>query len=96
MKVGVVTFPGTLDDRDAARAVRFAGGQAISLWHGDEDLHGVDAVILPGGFSYGDYLISSGWDKKSPPPELPNEIVEKTAARYEQAYFRITGSRFNG
>jgi phosphoribosylaminoimidazole-succinocarboxamide synthase len=43
-----------------------------------------------------DYLISSGWDKKSPPPELPNEIVEKTAARYEQAYFRITGSRFNG
>ncbi len=43
-----------------------------------------------------DYLISSGWDKKSPPPELPNEIVEKTAARYEEAYFRITGSRFNG
>ena len=56
MKIGVVTFPGTLDDRDAARAVRFAGGQAISLWHGDADLHGVDAVILPGGFSYGDYL----------------------------------------
>jgi phosphoribosylaminoimidazole-succinocarboxamide synthase len=43
-----------------------------------------------------DYLISSGWDKKSPPPELPDEIVEKTAARYEEAYFRITGSRFNG
>ncbi|MTB21961.1 MAG: phosphoribosylaminoimidazolesuccinocarboxamide synthase, partial [Actinobacteria bacterium] len=43
-----------------------------------------------------DYLISTGWDKKSPPPELPNEIVEKTAARYEEAYFRITGSRFNG
>ena len=56
MKIGVVTFPGTLDDRDAARAVRFAGGEAISLWHGDADLHGVDAVILPGGFSYGDYL----------------------------------------
>ena len=43
-----------------------------------------------------DYLLSSGWDKKSPPPELPDEIVEKTAARYEEAYFRITGSRFNG
>jgi phosphoribosylformylglycinamidine synthase len=52
----VVTFPGSLDDRDAARAVRVAGGEAISLWHGDPDLHGVDAVILPGGFSYGDYL----------------------------------------
>lgn len=56
MKVGVVTFPGSLDDRDAARAVRTAGGEAVPLWHGDDDLRGVDAVILPGGFSYGDYL----------------------------------------
>ena len=56
MKVGVVTFPGTLDDRDAARAVGAAGASAISLWHGDADLKGVDAVVLPGGFSYGDYL----------------------------------------
>ena len=56
MRVGVVTFPGTLDDRDAARAVRFAGGEAISLWHGDSDLKNVSGVILPGGFSYGDYL----------------------------------------
>jgi phosphoribosylformylglycinamidine synthase I len=56
VKVGVVTFPGTLDDRDAARAVNAAGATAISLWHKDADLHGVDAVILPGGFSYGDYL----------------------------------------
>jgi phosphoribosylformylglycinamidine synthase subunit PurQ / glutaminase len=56
MRVGVVTFPGSLDDRDAARAVRVAGGEAISLWHGDPSLHDVDAVILPGGFSYGDYL----------------------------------------
>ncbi len=56
MKVGVVTFPGSLDDRDAARAVRIAGGEAVRLWHADSDLHGVDAVILPGGFSYGDYL----------------------------------------
>jgi phosphoribosylformylglycinamidine synthase I len=56
VKIGVVTFPGSLDDRDAARAVRAAGGQAVSLWHADADLKGVDAVLLPGGFSYGDYL----------------------------------------
>jgi phosphoribosylformylglycinamidine synthase I len=56
MKVGVITFPGTLDDQDAARAVKYAGGEAVSLWHADADLRGVDAVIVPGGFSYGDYL----------------------------------------
>ena len=56
MRVGVVTFPGSLDDQDAARAVRYAGAQAVSLWHGDDDLAGVDAIVLPGGFSYGDYL----------------------------------------
>ncbi|CAB4633810.1 unannotated protein [freshwater metagenome] len=56
MRIGVVTFPGSLDDRDAARAVRLAGGEAVALWHGDADLKKVDAVILPGGFSYGDYL----------------------------------------
>jgi phosphoribosylformylglycinamidine synthase len=51
-----VTFPGSLDDQDAARAVRYAGAQPVALWHADRDLRGVDAVILPGGFSYGDYL----------------------------------------
>ncbi|HJQ06873.1 MAG TPA: phosphoribosylformylglycinamidine synthase subunit PurQ [Nocardioides sp.] len=56
MKIGVVTFPGTLDDVDAQRAVRIGGNEAVALWHGDHDLKGVDAVILPGGFSYGDYL----------------------------------------
>ncbi|MCP2093727.1 MULTISPECIES: phosphoribosylformylglycinamidine synthase subunit PurQ [Actinosynnema] len=56
MRVGVITFPGTLDDVDAARAVTYAGGEAVSLWHADADLKGVDAVIVPGGFSYGDYL----------------------------------------
>jgi phosphoribosylformylglycinamidine synthase len=55
-RVGVVTFPGSLDDRDAQRAVRLAGADAVGLWHADPDLHGVDAVVLPGGFSYGDYL----------------------------------------
>lgn len=55
-RVGVVTFPGSLDDGDAARAVTLAGGRAVRLWHADADLHAVDAVVLPGGFSYGDYL----------------------------------------
>jgi phosphoribosylformylglycinamidine synthase I len=56
VRIGVVTFPGSLDDRDAARAVRLAGAEPVALWHGEADLRGVDAVILPGGFSYGDYL----------------------------------------
>jgi phosphoribosylformylglycinamidine synthase I len=55
-RVGVITFPGSLDDSDAARAVARAGGEPVPLWHGQGDLRGVDAVILPGGFSYGDYL----------------------------------------
>ncbi|GAA0359561.1 phosphoribosylformylglycinamidine synthase subunit PurQ [Actinoallomurus spadix] len=55
-RVGVITFPGSLDDRDAARAVRLADAEPVSLWHAEGDLLGVDAVILPGGFSYGDYL----------------------------------------
>ena len=56
VRVGVITFPGTLDDVDAARAARYAEAEAVPLWHGDPDLKGVDAVIVPGGFSYGDYL----------------------------------------
>jgi phosphoribosylformylglycinamidine synthase I len=56
VRIGVVTFPGSLDDTDAARAVRYAGADPVPLWHADRDLRGVDAVILPGGFSYGDYL----------------------------------------
>ncbi|HUY52014.1 MAG TPA: phosphoribosylformylglycinamidine synthase subunit PurQ [Streptosporangiaceae bacterium] len=55
-RMGVITFPGSLDDVDAARAVRYAGGEPVPLWHGDRDLRGLAAVILPGGFSYGDYL----------------------------------------
>jgi phosphoribosylformylglycinamidine synthase subunit PurQ / glutaminase len=55
-RIGVITFPGSLDDGDAARAIRRAGGTAVTLWHGDRDLRGVDAAVLPGGFSYGDYL----------------------------------------
>jgi len=56
MKIGVVTFPGSLDDQDAARAIRLMGATPVALWHASDDLSGVDAVILPGGFSYGDYL----------------------------------------
>jgi phosphoribosylformylglycinamidine synthase subunit PurQ / glutaminase len=55
-RIGVITFPGTLDDGDAARAVRRVGAQPVPLWHAEADLHGVDAVVVPGGFSYGDYL----------------------------------------
>ncbi|MBN1171568.1 MAG: phosphoribosylformylglycinamidine synthase subunit PurQ [Micromonosporaceae bacterium] len=55
-RIGVVTFPGSLDDQDAARAIRLGGAVPVALWHADSDLYGVDAVILPGGFSYGDYL----------------------------------------
>jgi phosphoribosylformylglycinamidine synthase I len=56
VRIGVVTFPGSLDDRDAQRAARLAGAEPVALWHGDHDLQGVDAIVLPGGFSYGDYL----------------------------------------
>lgn len=55
-RIGVVTFPGTLDDEDALRAVRLCGADPVSLWHASDSLGDVDAVILPGGFSYGDYL----------------------------------------
>jgi phosphoribosylformylglycinamidine synthase subunit I (EC 6.3.5.3) len=55
-RIGVVTFPGSLDDGDARRAVRLAGAEPVALWHGAHDLEGVDALVLPGGFSYGDYL----------------------------------------
>ena len=55
-RIGVITFPGSLDDRDAQRAIRHAGAESVALWHGEHDLQGVDAIVLPGGFSYGDYL----------------------------------------
>jgi phosphoribosylformylglycinamidine synthase len=66
VRVGVVTFPGTLDDRDALRAVRIAGGTGVQLWHGDHDLLDVDAVIIPGGFSYGDYLRAGAISRFAP------------------------------
>ena len=72
-RIGVVTFPGSLDDRDALRAVTLAGAQAVPLWHADSDLHGVDAVVLPGGFSYGDYLRAGAIARFSP---VVAELVE--------------------
>ena len=72
-RIGVVTFPGTLDDRDAARAVRLAGAEPVALWHADADLHGVDAVVLPGGFSYGDYLRAGAISRFAP---VMGEVVE--------------------
>ena len=77
LRVGVVTFPGSLDDRDAARAVRIAGGEAVSLWHGDDDLKKVDAVVLPGGFSYGDYLRCGAIARFAP---VMNSVVERANA----------------
>ncbi|MCL2784958.1 MAG: phosphoribosylformylglycinamidine synthase subunit PurQ [Propionibacteriaceae bacterium] len=74
MKIGVVTFPGSLDDDDAKRAVRLMGGEAVSLWHASDDLKGVDAVILPGGFSYGDYLRCGAIARFSP---VMDEIVRQ-------------------
>ncbi len=65
-RVGVITFPGTLDDVDAARAARLAGAQPVELWHSDQDLKNVDAVVVPGGFSYGDYLRSGAISSLAP------------------------------
>ena len=77
MRVGVITFPGTLDDRDAARAVNAGGATAVALWHGDADLKNVDAVILPGGFSYGDYLRCGAISRFAPVMKLVIEAAGK-------------------
>ena len=77
MRVGVITFPGTLDDRDAARAVVVGGCEAVSLWHADADLKNVDAVILPGGFSYGDYLRCGAISRFAPVMQLVIEAAGK-------------------
>ena len=77
VKVGVVTFPGSLDDVDAQRAVRLGGHEAVALWHGDHDLRGVDAVVLPGGFSYGDYLRCGAISRFSP---VMAEVIEAAGA----------------
>jgi phosphoribosylformylglycinamidine synthase I len=76
-RIGVVTFPGSLDDGDALRAVERAGGEPVALWHADPSLHGVDAVILPGGFSYGDYLRCGAIARFSPVMEA---VVEHARA----------------
>ncbi|MGP6174547.1 phosphoribosylformylglycinamidine synthase subunit PurQ [Corynebacterium sp. A21] len=73
-KIGVITFPGTLDDVDAARAVRLAGAELVNLWHADADLKGVDAVVVPGGFSYGDYLRSGAISAIAP---VMQSVVEE-------------------
>ena len=72
-RIGVVTFPGSLDDRDAARAVRLAGAESVNLFHADESLQGVDAVVLPGGFSYGDYLRAGAISRFAP---LMDKVVD--------------------
>jgi phosphoribosylformylglycinamidine synthase I len=74
VRIGVITFPGSLDDVDAARAVRLAGGEPVALWHADHDLKDVDAVVLPGGFSYGDYLRAGAIAARAP---LMQDVVER-------------------
>ncbi len=76
-RVGVITFPGSLDDGDAARAVRLAGGEPVELWHAEHDLRGVDAVIVPGGFSYGDYLRAGAIASLAP---IMSEVVAAARA----------------
>ena len=75
-RLGIITFPGTLDDVDAARAVRRAGAEAVNLWHADADLQGVDAVVVPGGFSYGDYLRAGAIARFAP---VMGEVVAAAA-----------------
>ncbi|MCM3553692.1 phosphoribosylformylglycinamidine synthase subunit PurQ [Janibacter melonis] len=77
MKIGVVTFPGSLDDHDARRAVDLCGGEAVALWHRDADLRGVDAVVIPGGFSYGDYLRAGAISRFAP---VMTEVVRGAEA----------------
>ncbi len=77
MRIGVVTFPGSLDDRDAQRAIRLAGGEPVALWHGEHDLKGVDAIVLPGGFSYGDYLRCGAIAARSP---IMAEVIDAANA----------------
>lgn len=77
VRMGVVSFPGSLDDRDASRAIRLAGAEPVTLWHGDHDLQGVDAIVLPGGFSYGDYLRPGAIAAISP---IMTEVAEAARA----------------
>jgi phosphoribosylformylglycinamidine synthase I len=72
MRFGVVRFPGSCDEVDALLAAERVG-EAEILWHGDRDLHGVDAVIIPGGFSYGDYLRAGAIARFAPVME---EVVQ--------------------
>ncbi len=76
-RIGVITFPGSLDDSDAQRAIRIAGGEPVALWHGSHDLHGVDALVLPGGFSYGDYLRAGAIAALAP---IMSEVKDAAAA----------------
>ena len=88
-RLGVITFPGTLDDVDAARAIRLSGAEAVSLWHADEDLKGVDAVVVPGGFSYGDYLRCGAIANFAP---VMKSVIEPRAAECRYWVF-ATGFR---
>ena len=93
VKVGVVTFPGSLDDRDAVRAVRLAGGSAVQLWHGDHDLQEVDAVIIPGGFGTGKTVLEKRRAKKDKQQQRAQERAEAAERRRQRWSARLAGLR---
>ena len=72
---GVVQFPGSCDERDALLACTIASGEARMIWHEDGDLGGVDGVVVPGGFSYGDYLRAGALARFSPAMEAVAELA---------------------
>jgi len=74
---GVIQFPGSCDERDALHACTLAGGSARLVWHEDRDLAGFDAILIPGGFSYGDYLRAGAIARFSPAIEA---VIEFAAA----------------
>lgn len=74
MKIGVITYPGSLDDTDAQRAIKLAGATPVPLWHASDDLKNIDAVVLPGGFSYGDYLRCGAIAAQAP---ATKEVIKK-------------------
>lgn len=77
MRIGVITFPGSLDDRDAQRAIRLVGAEPVALWHGQHDIDGVEAIVLPGGFSYGDYLRAGAIASHAP---IMAEVIDAAKA----------------
>ena len=76
-RIGVVTYPGSQDDRDALWALAAVDADAVPIWHGDAELPDIDAVVLPGGFSYGDYLRCGAIARFSPATVAVRDFAER-------------------